>query len=195
MIAIEYPWYQVVEGTEQLLQGDLVTDCPVLVPEAPISTKERTPQPLPARVLKYNVVVLTQSCDLIENKVDLVLVSPYWPLTEFSNRDEFLKGKKGKEQLRRGNLPGYHLLNRSEIAGFETDLLVVQLPSGPQPLLQICKALLVAEINIDYAYPLLVGADGRAALALHIDMHEAAVQTLTAKGFVVLTENDLSIEL
>src|SRR6516164_8133236 len=33
----------------------------------------------------------------------------------------------------------------------ESDLLVVQLPEGQQPLLDICKALLVAEINIDYA--------------------------------------------
>src|SRR5262249_27323726 len=32
----------------------------------------------------------------------------------------------------------------------ETDLLVVQLPEVPHPLLQICKALLAAEINIDY---------------------------------------------
>jgi hypothetical protein len=79
-------------------------------------------------------------------------------------------------------------------AGFpvtESDLLVVQLPDGSQPLLQICKALLAAEINIDYAYPLLIGPQGRAALALHVDDHETAVQTLTNQGFTVLTEDDL----
>src|ERR1700752_3461197 len=42
----------------------------------------------------------------------------------------------------------------------ESDLLVVQLPEGAQPLLQICKGLLAAEINIDYAYPLLFGPHG-----------------------------------
>src|SRR6187551_2511993 len=50
-------------------------------------------------------------------------------------------------------------------AGFqfaESDLLVVQLPDAPQPVLQICKALLTAEINIDYAYPLLIGPHGHA---------------------------------
>src|SRR3984893_3070002 len=46
----------------------------------------------------------------------------------------------------------------------ESDLLVVQLPEGSQPLLQICKALLVAEINIHYAYPLLIGPRGHAAV-------------------------------
>ncbi len=73
----------------------------------------------------------------------------------------------------------------------ESDLLVVQLPDGPQPLLQICKALLVGELNIHYAYPLLVGPHGHAALALHVEDHEMAVNTLTRQGFTVFTENDL----
>jgi hypothetical protein len=73
----------------------------------------------------------------------------------------------------------------------ESDLLVVQLPEGPQPILQICKALLVAEINIHYAYPLLLGPFGRAALALHVEDHEGAVQTLTRQNFTLLTEDDL----
>jgi hypothetical protein len=70
-------------------------------------------------------------------------------------------------------------------------LLVVQLPEGTQPILQICKALLVAEINIHYAYPLLLGPYGRAALALHVEDHDAAVQTLNRQNFTILTENDL----
>jgi hypothetical protein len=74
----------------------------------------------------------------------------------------------------------------------ESDLLVVQLPEGNHPLLRICKALLAAELNVDYAYPLLIGPHGRAALALHVDDHEAAVQTLTSQGFTIFTENDLT---
>jgi hypothetical protein len=74
----------------------------------------------------------------------------------------------------------------------ESDLLVVQLPDCPQPVLAICKALLTAEINIDYAYPLLIGPRGRAALALHVEDHEAGAQTLDRHGFVLFTENDLN---
>jgi hypothetical protein len=73
----------------------------------------------------------------------------------------------------------------------ESDLLVVQLPDGHQPLLQICKALLAAEINIDYAYPLLIGAQGNAALALHVEDHESAAAMLTRQGFILYTEGDL----
>jgi hypothetical protein len=74
----------------------------------------------------------------------------------------------------------------------ESDLLVVQLPEGPKPLLQICKALLQAEIDIDYAYPLLVGPMGRAALAMHVGDIEVAAQTLRNQGFTLFTEGDLN---
>ena len=80
-------------------------------------------------------------------------------------------------------------------AGFqfaESDLLVVALPDGPQPVVQICKALLTAEINIHYAYPLLIGPQGHAALALHVEDHENAAQTLERMGFILFTENDLN---
>src|SRR3954453_499801 len=67
------------------------------------------------------------------------------------------------------------ILQQAKLPVTESDLLVVQLPEGSQPLLQICKALLAAEINIHYAYPLLVGPHGCAALALHVEDHETAV--------------------
>jgi hypothetical protein len=75
----------------------------------------------------------------------------------------------------------------------ETDLLVVKLPGGNQPIASICRALLSAEISIHYAYPLMmgVGPEGNTALALHVDDHETAVQTLGDKGFTIYTENDL----
>lgn len=76
----------------------------------------------------------------------------------------------------------------------ESDLLVVELPEGDQPLLQICKALLAAEISIHYAYPLLVGPHGSAALALHVEDLEAAVTTLSRHGFVLFTEKDFADE-
>ena len=75
----------------------------------------------------------------------------------------------------------------------ESDLLVVKLPGGRQPLATICKALLSAEISIDYAYPLLIGVgpEGNTALAIHVDDHETAAATLNDMGFTLYTEGDL----
>ncbi len=73
----------------------------------------------------------------------------------------------------------------------ESDLLVVKLPEGRQPLAHICKALLTAEIDIAYAYPLLIGPDGCAALALRVADHETAVANLSRLGFTIFGDNDL----
>lgn len=84
------------------------------------------------------------------------------------------------------------ILQQCNLSITESDLLVVQLPQGPQPLLQICKALLMAEINIHYAYPLLVGPQGTAGLALHVEDHEVAAHTLQRQGFTLFTEADFN---
>ncbi len=75
----------------------------------------------------------------------------------------------------------------------ESDLLVVKVPDGQQPLASICRALLSAEISIHYAYPLMIGVgpEGSTALALHVEDHEMAVTILQEKGFTLYTESDL----
>ncbi|HQR42480.1 MAG TPA: acetolactate synthase [Gemmatales bacterium] len=86
-------------------------------------------------------------------------------------------------------------LKQAKLPFIECDLLLVQLPQGKSPVGMICKALLGAEINIHYAYPLLVGsASHRPVLALHIDSHETAHQVLSQQGFTVLSENDLEAD-
>ena len=84
----------------------------------------------------------------------------------------------------------YEIFEQANLPFTESDLLVVQLPDGNQPLVQICKALLTAEINLHYAYPILVGPHGHAALAIHVEDIETATQTLQRVGFTLYTEND-----
>ena len=88
----------------------------------------------------------------------------------------------------------YEILQHGKFMFTESDLLVVQLPDGEQPFLTICKTLLGAEINVHYAYPLLVGPQGHPALLLHVENQEDAVRTLTSRGFTIFTERDLSHE-
>ncbi len=84
------------------------------------------------------------------------------------------------------------IFERAKLPVTESDLLVVQLPDGDQPLLQICKALLSAEVSIHYAYPLLVGPQGHSALAIHVDDHETASRIMNEQGFTLFTEGDLN---
>jgi len=89
---------------------------------------------------------------------------------------------------------GREILERAGLAMIESDLVGIELPSGPQPLLQVCTALLQAEINIIQAYPLIVRPHGKPAVALMVDNPELAMETLNSKGFVMITESDLSLE-
>jgi hypothetical protein len=89
---------------------------------------------------------------------------------------------------------GREILERSGLAIVESDLIGIELPDGPQPLLEICTAMLQSEVNIVQAYPLLVRPHGHAAVALMVDNIEIAQETLANKGFSMLTEADLQEE-
>jgi len=87
---------------------------------------------------------------------------------------------------------GREILERAGLAMIESDLIGVELPDDGQPLLQICTALLQAEINIVQAYPLLIRPHGKAAVALMVDNIDQALETLSRKGFTMITEHDLN---
>jgi hypothetical protein len=86
---------------------------------------------------------------------------------------------------------GREILERAGLAIIESDLIGVELPEGNQPLLQICTALLQAEINIIQAYPLIVRPHGEPAVAIMVDNTEHALETLARKNFRTITEGDL----
>lgn len=89
---------------------------------------------------------------------------------------------------------GREILERAGLAMIESDLVGVELPDVPQPLLEICTALLQAEVNIVQAYPIIVRPHGKPAVALMVDNIEMALETLHGKGVTMITENDLAVE-
>lgn len=82
------------------------------------------------------------------------------------------------------------LLQRNEVTFAETTVLVVEL-EPPHTMLNLCIALLAAELNIHYAYPLMVRPHGAATIALHCDDQILATEILIKKQFCLLGENDL----
>ena len=87
---------------------------------------------------------------------------------------------------------GREILERAGLAMIESDLIGVELPDGAQPLLQVCTALLQAEVNIVQAYPLIIRPHGRPAVALMVDNIDMGQDTLAAKNFQMITEGDLT---
>lgn len=108
-----YPWYGLADG-DQLQQGDLLMACPLVRPTATNEFQRHW----------ADVVVMSQSCDLSNDKLEIVQVCPLWSLEQLAVDVEFFRSKRGREDLRRGNLPGYHLLDRCELSGHESDYWV-----------------------------------------------------------------------
>ena len=117
-----YPWYEIVEG-DDIEQGDFIDGCKVIIPRYTLTDlAEETASPntlshqVDGDVDTYNVIIISQSCDLDKMKVDYVLVCPRWPYSQvvkdnpkFGTKDAFERVKKGIEyrycMLGQGDLP------------------------------------------------------------------------------------------
>lgn len=86
---------------------------------------------------------------------------------------------------------GREILERAGLAMIESDLIGIELPECPQPLLEICNALIRAEVNLIQSYPLMLGERHRAAMAIMVDNVDQAQITLKQQGFRMITENEL----
>jgi hypothetical protein len=50
----------------------------------------------------------------------------------------------------------------------------------------------MAEVNVHFAYPLLIRPRGFATIALHVDDTECASSVLMGEGFKILSQSDIS---
>ena len=82
------------------------------------------------------------------------------------------------------------LLRERGLPFSEFDLLIVQL-ADDHTLTSMCLYLLGAELNIRFAYPLMLGPDGTPTIALAVDDQVLAGQILRKKHFRLLGEEDL----
>lgn len=84
-----------------------------------------------------------------------------------------------------------------QLAGWnfiENDILGVELPEEPRPFVSIFLALVSAEINISYTYPLLYRRRGRGAIAVYVDDIDQAAAILKDQGHQLISEKDLDAD-
>jgi len=119
---MDYPWYTILKNNDEIQQGDLIPDCPIIIPPPKIEADKE----LDIQVELMDAIVLSQTCDLIHGKVDIVLMCPLYSLKSFV---ESLKDKRAikeaVENLRKGFLYSYHLLNNSDVIEDLKDYQVV----------------------------------------------------------------------
>lgn len=103
-------WWTSTSGPG-LAQGDMLEQCRLPV----FSFDEETGRPLvPVPTVKSRVIVVTQSCDLENDKVEFVALCPLHTIDEFEAANPEFK-KKGKwEEVRKARVEGLYLLASPE---------------------------------------------------------------------------------
>jgi len=119
-------WYEIVEKTSPLFQGDILFSIPLI-----FTKDDPLKESIEAEVEEYNGIIVSQTCDLTCKDIDVVLFCPIIPLTEFvlkktkpENTKEIIRIKN---DLRTGKYVAYYLLNVFNQAGFPDDYFVVDL--------------------------------------------------------------------
>src|SRR5688572_5393503 len=101
------PFWVRTNGHE-LAQGDLLTAClvPIFAPGFGSMTG-----PTEVQIAGNNtLIVVTQTCDLANNKVSFVALCPVHTLAEFEEANPTFSRKGQWEQVRKGRVEGLHLL-------------------------------------------------------------------------------------
>lgn len=119
-----YPWYDIVEG-EEILQGDCIDDCPIIFPIYDVNEPYRVSSSF--NMHTCNIIVMSQSCDLKEKKIDYVLVCPRRILDEIPEMKSANSKtrEKIKHHIKNGNYPGYHPLSKWTMGEFNVDSQIV----------------------------------------------------------------------
>ena len=128
-----FEWYALVPSSGPLEQGDLIDNFPLLIPP-PSLAAIREPAAdqsveVESRFEKYNVIVITQSCDLVDLRdEDQVILCPRYDLNTATTRSgKSLGNKDGWNKLTRGFIIGAHLISRCDLNGHEFDYQVIDL--------------------------------------------------------------------
>jgi hypothetical protein len=130
MSDIKYPWYEVVTG-DALMQGDIIKNCKIIEPVFEANKEADYGED----IKKYfaDVIIVSQSCDLTNDKIEFVNVSPFETLSEYQNEvDKNLPEPENKKarlsrwnKLREGLIIGFHMLDEYKIIGQESEHLVI----------------------------------------------------------------------
>ncbi len=86
---------------------------------------------------------------------------------------------------------GREILERAGLAMIESDLIGITLPDTDQPMLDLCSALLQAEVNLLQSYTLMVQNNGCPVVAIMVDNIDQAQVTLESNGLKPLSEDEL----
>jgi hypothetical protein len=104
---VESFWDTVDGASGKIRQGDLVPGC--LVPVFDLGSAKHDTKEVIAD--EYDLIVITQSCDLEQGKVRLVATCPVYSILEFETANPPFSKKGRWNEVLKGRIEGLHLLS------------------------------------------------------------------------------------
>ncbi len=120
MATVESFW-EVAAGAA-LRQGEYLVNCPVpMLKEKPLLDRPESS----VLIELFDLIIVTQSCDLEQGKVRIVTSCPIFPLDVYETINPELKSKGRWEQVRKGRVEGLYLLSSPVFPDNNREALVV----------------------------------------------------------------------
>lgn len=164
-------WYERVQESA-LLQGDLLRKCPIPLLPDNLDVEQLMKEPEAERNVKlvfeiYDVIVLSQSCDIETDKLKSILLCPVWPLDNLPDLvlnpdkpdDKLLLNSKAYlnrcDAIRMGYEPRFHMLDACEISGLEHSYSLIDfwtIYNLPKPFLENFASKAGARLRLNPPY-------------------------------------------
>lgn len=126
-----FEWYERVVQQDAFEQGDFFNNVPVpILTTWEMGTQEASDAiaAVPARFARYDLILMTQSCDLLKfGSADSVVLCPRLEYLKAAEQVPAYRGNGGWENLRSGRIIGAHLLANCDLEGHQFDYQVVLL--------------------------------------------------------------------
>jgi hypothetical protein len=116
-----YLWYQIGSWTD-LAQGDLLPNCPVLVPPGDLTNvllnvESGDRLDIPSQIQFADLIIVSQSCDLLLDKITQVLLCGHFPASSV--------GREQRVSIRKEQRPALHMIERCELSGHEFERQII----------------------------------------------------------------------
>lgn len=116
-----YPWYELVENSDEIAQGDILFHCPVAVLSGYCDEDDE----INSEIHDIDGIIMTQACDIANRKVENIILCAITSVEDYSKGRSNKEVRKSLESIRKGQQNALHILNHYHEGDFQQDYYIV----------------------------------------------------------------------
>lgn len=116
-----YPWYELIENSNEITQGDILLNCPVAVLLGCEIDEER----INSEIHYIDGIIMTQACDIANSKVENIILCAVTSVTNYSKGKTNNQVRKSLDSIKKGQQNALHIINRYHDGDLQQDYYIV----------------------------------------------------------------------